>query len=449
MWAAARCVRCGGATVGFRNQRPELIPSTRGLIHVGERFSLALTVLARRCCVRRVPGLREVRAASHGPGPLTEDHMHKFLSNNREELIARCKAKVAQRPKRAATEAQLANGIPLFLDQLMRTLEAQEDGDVGESFRISGAAGGDATTLSEMGLSAAAHGKELLELGFSVDQVVHDYGDLCQAITDLAVERDAPFSVDEFRTLNRCLDNAIADAVTEFGISRDANVALQQSAEENERLGVLVHELRNYLHTATLAFAALESGRVPIGGATGAVLKRSLASLAALLNLSLSQVKVTAEAPQAEAFSLASFVAEARNAASLDASAKGCTFSVPDVDATLGISGNRERLLAALVNLLQNAFKFTHPHTTVMLSAYAKGDHVLVDVEDNCGGLPSGATASIFRPFMQVGDDKSGLGLGLSIARRNVEADGGVLNVRDVPGIGCVFSIELPRRTLQ
>ena len=103
--------------------------------------------------------------------------MHKFLSNNREELIARCKAKVALRPRRAATAAQLANGIPLFLDQLMRTLEAQENGEVDESFRISGAAGGDANDLSEMGLSAAAHGKQLSELGFSVDQVVHDYGD--------------------------------------------------------------------------------------------------------------------------------------------------------------------------------------------------------------------------------------------------------------------------------
>jgi signal transduction histidine kinase len=380
--------------------------------------------------------------------PFMEDHMHKFLSNNREELIARCKAKVAQRPRRAATAAQLANGVPLFLNQLMRALEAQVDGDVGESFRISGAAGGDASDLSEMGLSAAAHGKELMELGFSVDQVVHDYGDLCQAITDLAVERDAPFSVDEFRTLNRCLDNAIADAVTEFGISRDANVALQQAAEENERRGVLVHELRNYLHTASLAFAALESGKVPLGGATGAVLKRSLGSLAALLTRSLSQVRDTSEAPHAEAFSLASFVAEAKNVASLDASANSCTLSVPDVDAALGISGDRERLLAALVNLLHNAFKFTLPHTEIALCAYAKGDRVLVDVRDNCGGLPPGAAAVIFRPFMQVGNDKSGLGLGLSIARRNVEADGGVLRVRDVRGVGCVFTIELPRRAL-
>ena len=375
--------------------------------------------------------------------------MLRFLSNNREELIARCKAKVAQRPRRAATEAQLSNGIPLFLDQLMKTLQAQESGELGESFRISGAAGGDAAALSEMGLSAAAHGNALSGLGFSVDQVVHDYGDLCQAITDLAVEREAPFSVDEFRTLNRCLDNAIADAVTAFGIQRDANVALQQSTEENERLGVLVHEFRNYLHTATLAFAALESGKVPIGGATGAVLKRSLASLAALLELSLSQVRGDAvETPHAEAFSLASLVTEAENAASLHASVKGCKLAVSDVDATLGVSGNREHLLAALVNLLHNAFKFTHPHTVVTLSAYATGDRVFIDVKDNCGGLPPGAAASIFRPFMQVGSDKSGLGLGLSIARRHVEADGGVLRVRDMPNVGCAFTIELPLRML-
>jgi len=374
--------------------------------------------------------------------------MHQFLAKNRDALIERCKAKVARRPRRAATQAQLTNGIPMFLDQLVRALEAQEAGEASESIKISGAAGGGATALSEMGLSAAAHGKELLRLGFSVDQVVHSYGDLCQAITDLAVECAVPFSVDQFRTLNRCLDNAIADAVTQFGASRDASVALQQTTEENQRLGMLVHELRNYLHTATLAFAAVESGRVPIRGATGAVLKRSLNSLSGLLDLSMSQVRGTAATPQEAPFSVALFVAEAKNAAALDASAKGCTFSVLDVDTELGISGNRERLLAALVNLLQNAFKFTHAHTEVTLSTYAEGDDVLVDVKDHCGGLPPGAAASIFRPFVQVGANKSGLGLGLSIARRHIEVDGGTLSVRDVPGTGCVFTIRLPRRVL-
>jgi signal transduction histidine kinase len=376
--------------------------------------------------------------------------MHAFLSNNRDELIARCKAKVAQRPRRAATAEQLANGVPMFLEQLTRTLEAEVQGDAGKSLRISGASGGDAALLSEIGVSAAAHGKRLLELGFTVDQVVHDYGDLCQAITDLAVERDAPFSVDEFRTLNRCLDNAIADAVTEFSVQRDATVARRQSAEEHERLGVLVHELRNHLHTATLALRALESGTLPIGGSTGGVLKRSLASLSALLSQALTEVRLAIGAPvQTESFSLATFVVDARNAASLYADASGCAFAVSEVDPLIGVTGNRELLLAALVNLLQNAFKFTHSHTEVTLSAYADDDRVLIDVKDNCGGLPVGALERMFKPFKQSGNNRNGLGLGLSIAKKSVEASGGTLTVRDVPGTGCVFTMDLPRQKLQ
>jgi hypothetical protein len=217
--------------------------------------------------------------------------MHQFLTNNRSELIARCKLKVAQRPHRAATPQQLANGVPLFLDQLTKTLEAEEADEGEKSIRISGPSGGDAQALSEMGVSAAAHGKQLLLLGFTVDQVVHDYGDLCQAITDLAFERDAPFAIDEFRTLNRCLDNAIADAVTEFSSQRDATIADRVKADSDERLGFLVHELRNALCTATLSVSALELGNMTLGGATGSVLKRSLASLERLITQALSEVR--------------------------------------------------------------------------------------------------------------------------------------------------------------
>jgi signal transduction histidine kinase len=374
--------------------------------------------------------------------------MHTFLANNREELIARCKAKVALRPRRAATEEQLSNGVPLFLEQLRRTLLAEEVGQAGESLRISGASGGDAQALSEMGVTATAHGKQLLELGFSVDQVVHDYGDLCQAITDLAVERDAPFSVDQFRTMNRCLDNAIADAVTEFGVQRDATFA-RQAAEVNERLGFLVHELRNSLGTATLAVSALETGNLPLSGATGGVLKRSLAALKTLIDGTLDEVRVNADArEQSEPFSLAFFVADAENEAALDAKERGCALTVPAVDPHLLIAGNRDRLLAALKNLLQNAFKFTRPNTEVTLLGYAAGDRVFIEVRDHCGGLPTGNAEKMFKPFFQRSDDKTGLGLGLAIARRSVEADAGTLRVKDLAGTGCVFTIGLPRHDL-
>ena len=375
--------------------------------------------------------------------------LSSFLSNNRDELIARCKTKVALRPKRAATAQQLANGIPLFLEQLASTLDAENEGDFAEGVRISGPAGGDATALSQIGVSATAHGKELMQLGYTVDQVVHDYGDLCQAITDLAVERDAPFSVDQFRTLNRCLDNAIANAVTEFSAQRDATTSRRHSADENERLGILVHELRNHLNAAKLGFTVLESGKVPIGGSTGAVVKRSLDALTNLLDRSLDDVRGKAGVSDpTHVFSLAGFIADARTMASLSAVARGCAFAVPEVDRSLGVAGNRDHLLAAVINLLQNAFKFTHPHTQVTLHAYGDADHVCIDVKDHCGGLPAGFADKMFQPFRQGSIDRSGLGLGLAIARRTVEADKGSLTVRDVPGTGCVFTIRLPRHSL-
>lgn len=369
--------------------------------------------------------------------------MHEFLTNNRDELIQRCKEKVAERPRRAATPAQLSNGIPMFLEQLTRTLKAESQDRPDDSLRISGPAGGDVSLQSEIGVSATAHGKQLMDLGYTVNQVVHDYGDLCQSITDLAVVRDAPFSVDEFRTLNRCLDNAIADAVTEFSAQREGVLSRQQHSADNERLGFLAHELRNCLQTASLAWTAIKAGQLPVAGATGDVLSRSLKSLDTLVNRSLAEVRLTAEPLyDTEVVSVASLISDAENSASLD----GKLTVTNSVDAAITIDVNRELILGAVANLLQNAFKFTLPGGGVALRARSgEGSWVHIDVEDHCGGLPPGAAESMFMPFSRRSDEKGGLGLGLAIARRNVEACGGSLSVRDVPGTGCVFSIMLPR----
>ena len=98
-----------------------------------------------------------------------------------------------------------------------------------------------------------------------------------------------------------------------------------------------------------------------------------------------------------------------------------------------------------VANLVQNAFKFTAAKSHVALRARAEGERVLIEVEDECGGLPAGATEALFAPFEQRGGDRTGVGLGLSISRRGVEANGGTLRVRDLPGRGCVFTIDLPR----
>jgi signal transduction histidine kinase len=372
--------------------------------------------------------------------------MHEFLTANRGDLIERCRAKVAHRPLHGRTE--LAFGVPAFLDQLIKTLRMEQTPDPMSSRKVSGPAGGE-PVRSEIGETAARHGRELFHQGFSVEQVVHDYGDLCQAITDLAFEREASIEIDEFRTLNRCLDNAIAVAVTEFSYQRDFVAADKQAHELNERLGFFAHELRNLINTATLALTAIKVGNVGLGGATGAVLDRSLVGLRNLIDKSLTEVRMTAGAStHSHLFSLAEFIAEVRHSASLEAELRHCVLVVADVDPRLAVDADRDLLFAAVGNLLQNAFKFTHPGSEVTLNAYASADRILIDVEDHCGGLPRGDVEKMFVPFTQKGDDRSGLGLGLSISRRSVEANAGILGARDVPGVGCVFTIDLPRHAM-
>lgn len=374
--------------------------------------------------------------------------MHDFLVNNRAELIERCKAKVAERPPRATSPEQLASGVPLFLEQLTRTLGAEAKGHGGESVRISGKAGGGSRSAeSEMGVSATAYGKQLVALGYTVDDVVHGYGDVCQSISDMAVERDAPFKVEEFRTLNRCLDNVIAEAVTAFSIESDGIASQRYIAEANQRLGFLLHELRNSLQTTTLAIAALETGQLPISGATGVVLKRSVAALTSLVKHALDEVRAAAVfSHEPEVLPVASLVAEVGSAALLDANARGCAFVVRNtVDAETTVKVDRERVHGALMNVVQNAFKFTRPGTEVSLGTRSEGDAVVIEVQDCCGGLAPGVAEIMFEPFTRGHPDKSGLGLGLSISKQNVEASGGSLTVRNLPGSGCVFTIRLPR----
>jgi signal transduction histidine kinase len=375
--------------------------------------------------------------------------LHRFLAENRGELIARCRAKVALRALPGGPERELANGVTVFLDQLIKTLKVEQTSEPMRSREVSGPSGGGQPALSEMGKSAAAHGRELMQNGFTVEELVHDYGDLCQSVTDLALERQVPFSMEEFRTLNRCLDNAIANAITEYAYQRDFVVADRQADAFNLRLGDFAHELRNHLSTATLALMAIRTGSVGLASATGAVLDRSLVNLRTLIDRSLAEVRMNSGAIiHQQLFSLAHFIGDVKSAGDLEATVTGCTLLVADVDPELAVDADRDLLFSAVGNLLQNAFKFTRPGSEVTLQAYAAADRILIDVKDECGGLPGGDAEALFAPFIQGSPDRSGLGLGLAISRRSVEANHGFLGASDRPGIGCVFTIDLPRHSM-
>jgi signal transduction histidine kinase len=354
--------------------------------------------------------------------------LQEFIEINRDEIIRRCKAKVATRSVPPPTAAEIDHGVPMFLDQLVSALRS-----------------GGANANSEISRSAVLHGHDLLLQGFTVSQVVHDYGDVCQSITELALELNAPISTDDFRTLNRCLDDAIAGAVTEFGRGRNQSILDGADARGNERLGFFAHELRNLLNTSILAFDVLQTGDVGVGGSTGTVLRRNLLAARDLIRRSLAEVRLTQGIENREQFLVSGLIKEVTQAASLDATARGITFTVMPVEDGVVIEADRQVLAAVVGNLLQNAFKFTRPDTAVTLRVGASAERVLIEIEDECGGLRGANVDVLFRSFEQRSADRTGLGLGLAFSRWGVEANDGRIYARDVPGKGCVFTVDLPR----
>lgn len=350
-----------------------------------------------------------------------------FVTRNRNAILDGARARVASRASPKPNEEELVHGIPVFLDQLVSALRLAE-----ASARI------DHQQIAE---SAGHHGNHLFRMGLSIAQVVHDYGDVCQTITELATNQDARIPSSEFQTLNLCLDDAIAEAVTEFASQRE----LALSDRGTERLGMLAHELRNLLNTAMLSFQTIASGRVAPGGSTALMHGRSLLGLRNLIDSSLADVRLDAGLKNVERIPIANFIEEVEIGALMQAQARGAHFGVKLLDRTLTVEGDRPLLATVISNFLQNAFKFTRPGGCVTLTARATEDCVFLDVEDECGGLPPGKVEALFRPFTQKGTDRGGLGLGLTICRRAADANGGHIHVRDLPGKGCVFTLELPR----
>jgi signal transduction histidine kinase len=353
--------------------------------------------------------------------------LSQFLVTNRERIIANSRAKVASRTAPRATPIEVETGVPLFLDQLVATLRTEES---------TGAESSD----PQIGRSAAKHGNVLQKIGFTAAQVIHDYGDVCQAITELALELNAPITTDEFRTLNRCLDEAMAEAISEFGRQRELSI----TDDETERLGFFAHELRNLLSNSMLAFEVLKGGTVGVGGSTGTVLGRNLTRMRDLIDRSLAEVRLKAGIKRRERVLLAEFIEEVEVAATIEAKARGLELTVTPVPQGVWVEVDRQILASAVANLLQNAFKFTHAGGHVLVRTHADADRAFIAIEDECGGL-AGPPADLFASFQQRSRDRSGLGLGLAIARQGVGANGGEISARNIPGRGCIFTIDLPR----
>jgi signal transduction histidine kinase len=350
--------------------------------------------------------------------------LYEFIATHREAIVARTREKLASRTAPHPTDVEIAHGVPLFLDHLAARLRA--DAQPGTDL---------------LAASASIHGGELLNAGFTIGQVVQDYGDICQAITELAVELGPQITNEDFRTLNLCLDIAITDAVSEY--ARQSERAIRGRGVEH--LGFLAHELRNLLNTATLAFDAVQSGTVAPRGKTANLVAKSLAAMSDLVSRSLAEVRLEGPVPRHERVALASLVEEIEIAATFEARKRDVALSIQPAATGVAIEGDAQILTSIVTNLVQNACKFTPARGHVTLGARVTADRVFIDVADECGGLPPGKAEELFRPYQQRHANHSGLGLGLAISLKGVRAIGGDISVRNVPGTGCVFTVELRR----
>jgi signal transduction histidine kinase len=360
---------------------------------------------------------------------MTTSLLHEFIVLNREEIIRRCRESVATRSIPPPTEAEINHGVPLFLDQLVDALR------LGLS------------SSPQIEKSAVLHGHDRLAQGFTVSQVVQDYGVVCQTVTGLAIEMNAPISTDDFRTLNRCLNEAIAGAVTEYGLGRDQSILAEEVARGSARLGFLTHQARNLAETALLAFDVIKTGRVGLGGSTATVLDSTLRHIRTLMGRPLDEVRLPQAVVSREPFLIAGFIDEIVPAATLEADAHNIKLAVMPVEDGVMVEENRQVLAAVIGNLLKNAFKFTDPRTTVTLRVGTSAERVLIEVEDECGGLLDEDANELFRPF-EAGHADRTRGRGVAFSRWGVEANDGRIYARNLREKGCVFTVDLPRLSI-
>lgn len=314
-----------------------------------------------------------------------------------------------------------------FLGEVVRGIRAD-----GEARRIGAVTAESAT--------ARAHGSQRFRLGFDMGAVVREYGALRDVIFVTLDESGQTFTVDELRSLSWYLVGGIANAATKYAQDRD----LELRKQTGEHVAFLAHELRNPLASMRLAFSRLEKQGLPAESERlAAIMRANLNQLSERIDRALSAGRMEAGGElHLEQLEVPSFLEALRTECSLDAQDK--QIEIVLAVGAQQVCADRKYLGSALSNLLRNAVKFTRAGGTIQLRAKNGGERVVFEVEDECGGLPEGNVQKLFDPFVQLGQDRSGFGLGLAIAKRAVDAHEGTLRVHDLPGRGCVFVLDLP-----
>jgi signal transduction histidine kinase len=320
--------------------------------------------------------------------------------------------------------SELLDHIPHFVDELIAALYPE------------------ALPLPSATESSLEHGAQRLRLGFNVAEVVREYGTLHRSIIGIAVDGNLTITPHEHEVIARWLNAGIANAVSQYVNDRDAELHRQAS----EHLGFIAHEIRNPLSSARMAFRLLRARELVAGGRTVDLLDRTLRRTADVIDNTLNHASLSLGIePRLEPLALRKVLEEIALDCGAEAQGKDIDIVVTATQ-ELVVDADARLVHSAVSNLVQNALKFSHPRTTLQVRADSRDGFAAIEIEDACGGLPPGRAEDLFKPLVRGEQDQAGFGFGLAIAQQAARAHNGTLRVRDLPGRGCVFTLELPMR---
>ncbi len=352
--------------------------------------------------------------------------LHELLTEGRDDLIERWADKV--RTRFAAEEMphlELLDSMPFFLDALVLELRRR--------------VGLTALPAEEVHAVAAEHGLQRYHLGVDLIEMVREYGLLHECILTLSAEQDAVLGLEDHIFLATYLNQGAVDAVTAYSRHRDEELRKQAG----QHIAFLSHELRNPLGSARIAVDLLKqepAAPLPIVS----VLVRSLDRLRDLIDHTLVASRMSAApTPLRALVNLRGLLGSACDECEAEAHARAIGVTL-EVDEGLAFEVDERLLRSVITNLVRNAIKFSPRESSVTVTGRQQEGRILISVGDSCGGVEDGFAEKVFAPFVQVGRDKTGFGLGLAIAKQAAEAHGGVIHVHNHPGKGCVFVVDLP-----
>jgi signal transduction histidine kinase len=364
------------------------------------------------------------------------------LRDQKNELVLRWTRRVLDDPMIPEADRlsgpELRDHIPKLIDNLADCLEAVEGAEA--SGRAIGAGG-----------NSREHARDRIESDYSLTEAMRELSHFRAAILDLCATQGAVLDSDAARCLHAAIDQSMISGSDEM--ERAAVAKFGQEAAFRERfIGILGHDLRNPLQAIRFAAASLLERDDTTAPQTR--LMHRIAMSADHMGRMIAGLLDVTRARLGGGIPIEPKLADLRviSRQSIDELEIAHPFRTIQLDVQGDVRGvwDPDRIAQVVSNLVGNAIDYSPVDTPVRVDLRVEGTDVLLVVNNRGPTIAPEMMAQLFDPFRrgsQGGAVGQGLGLGLFIAQKIVEAHGGAIAVASTPEEGTTFTVRLPHST--